>query len=276
LLAFRAWQGLTRPRRKFVPPGFRASLVQPVPRELMLRLRFALPYGTRQQLIERNVPMKDSTNADRARPDILNALRLCREQLSLYVADGQQSPEDKEALDAAQAAIQAFGATSAQDEANPSSREQTEPKPNSNCLQDIKCPKCGQEDAFYIDCAVRAYVTDDGAEAANGSFSWDRDSLIDCVECEHTGSVAEFTIPVAVGSDSEVQPLVQAGNSHQSVMDALKAAERAIEEATNVMFSGEDGKPVKRLKATDIEHIYLTLCGVMVQVHEAVSAGESV
>jgi hypothetical protein len=52
-LRYSAWQG--RPRalaaNSFRPIcGFRASLVQPVPRELMLRLRFALPFGTRQQL----------------------------------------------------------------------------------------------------------------------------------------------------------------------------------------------------------------------------------
>ena len=40
------------------------------------------------------------------------------------------------------------------------------------------------------------------------------------------------------------------------------------------MFSGEDGKPLKRFKPADIEHAYLTLCGVMVQVHEAIETGE--
>jgi hypothetical protein len=70
--------------------------------------------------------------------------------------------------------------------------------PNTNCLKDIKCPNCGQEDSFKIDSTVLAHVTDDGAEAANGSFSWDRDSLIDCIECEHSGTVADFTISEAV------------------------------------------------------------------------------
>jgi hypothetical protein len=41
-----------------------------------------------------------------AAPALIHALRLCREQLSLYVADGDQSSEDKEALDLAQVAIQ--------------------------------------------------------------------------------------------------------------------------------------------------------------------------
>jgi hypothetical protein len=47
LLALGAWQGPPRPRRKRLPPTF-ASL-QAVPREAVLRLRFALPFGTRQQ-----------------------------------------------------------------------------------------------------------------------------------------------------------------------------------------------------------------------------------
>jgi hypothetical protein len=50
LLACVCLAGTPRHRRKFVPPGFRASLVQPVPRDLILRLRIALPCGTRQHL----------------------------------------------------------------------------------------------------------------------------------------------------------------------------------------------------------------------------------
>jgi hypothetical protein len=40
-----------------------------------------------------------------AAPQLLEALKLCHEQLSLYVADDKQSPEDNEALTKAMGAI---------------------------------------------------------------------------------------------------------------------------------------------------------------------------
>lgn len=67
--------------------------------------------------------------------------------------------------------------------------------PNTNCLKNIHCPKCLAEDEFYIDASVLAVVTDDGAEPADGSFCWDESSLIECSECGHSGTVAEFALP---------------------------------------------------------------------------------
>jgi hypothetical protein len=69
---------------------------------------------------------------------------------------------------------------------------------------------------------------------------------------------------------------VRAGNCHAQLLDALKEAEAAIEEATDIMFSGEDGTPVSFLKAEEIEAAYLALIGVMVQIDEAINAGKAV
>jgi hypothetical protein len=63
---------------------------------------------------------------------------------------------------------------------------------NANCLQDIKCPKCGGEDRFHIQALVTTLVTDDGAEAADGNFEWDENSPIKCLQCNHTGRVRQF------------------------------------------------------------------------------------
>jgi Zn ribbon nucleic-acid-binding protein len=65
---------------------------------------------------------------------------------------------------------------------------------NTNCLAGIKCPHCGNDDAFYISGSVLAYVTDDGAEAAsNASIDWDADSYTECVECGADGLLSNFT-----------------------------------------------------------------------------------
>jgi hypothetical protein len=70
---------------------------------------------------------------------------------------------------------------------------------NTNCLEGIKCPRCGNEDAFYIDAIVLAYVTDGGAQPANNSnFNWDRDSFARCPECDYAGDLWDFMRPTVV------------------------------------------------------------------------------
>ncbi len=68
--------------------------------------------------------------------------------------------------------------------------------PNTNCLEGIKCPKCGQEDRFIICVSGAAVVTDDGIEQSYDS-DWDNDSFIMChdLDCEHEGKIKDFTAP---------------------------------------------------------------------------------
>jgi hypothetical protein len=63
--------------------------------------------------------------------------------------------------------------------------------PNDNCLDGIRCPGCGNEDAFYIQSSAVMYVTDDGAECRS-DIEWDDDSHTQCVQCERTGKLAGF------------------------------------------------------------------------------------
>ena len=67
---------------------------------------------------------------------------------------------------------------------------------NTNCLQDIQCPKCGYRDRFFISATITADVTDDGSEIADnrGDFEWDDNSPIECHACGATGTVGEFTV----------------------------------------------------------------------------------
>jgi hypothetical protein len=64
---------------------------------------------------------------------------------------------------------------------------------NQNCLANVKCPECGNEDHFYIDTSVLAYVTDDGADIADGSdMHWDHASMTRCPDCDRDGPISEF------------------------------------------------------------------------------------
>jgi len=73
--------------------------------------------------------------------------------------------------------------------------------------------------------------------------------------------------------NAETKPLVHAGNCHAALMAALKAAEVAIEEASDIMLY-EDGQPVTFLESNEIERAFSALVSVMVQVHEAIKAGD--
>jgi hypothetical protein len=67
---------------------------------------------------------------------------------------------------------------------------------NTNCLEGVKCPACGNEDRLLIAAHVIAEVTDDGADIASpkygGGFEWDDDSYARCPECDREGALRDF------------------------------------------------------------------------------------
>ena len=46
---------------------------------------------------------------------------------------------------------------------------------NTNCLDGVRCPGCGNQDHFLITATVTARVTDDGAEAG-GHYAAETDA----------------------------------------------------------------------------------------------------
>jgi hypothetical protein len=65
---------------------------------------------------------------------------------------------------------------------------------NTNCLENVCCPKCGQEDRFKIAATIFCLVTDDGSEA-EGDHEWDDSSATRCVECGFSGELKDFRKP---------------------------------------------------------------------------------
>jgi hypothetical protein len=65
---------------------------------------------------------------------------------------------------------------------------------NENCLEGIRCPQCGYEDAFRIEAQITVYVTDDGTEDEGGHYAWDGESPCHCAECDHAGTIKDFRI----------------------------------------------------------------------------------
>ena len=56
-----------------------------------------------------------------------------------------------------------------------------------------------------------------------------------------------------------------------NLLNALTAAETAIEEATDILHY-EDGQPVTALEGWEIERAYGALCSALVEVHQAIAA----
>lgn len=74
--------------------------------------------------------------------------------------------------------------------------DMTAPSTNENCLDGIRCPRCGNEGSFRIAATSTFLVVDDGTEEYQ-DVEWDSASRIDCTGCYHSGTVADFTITPA-------------------------------------------------------------------------------
>lgn len=62
---------------------------------------------------------------------------------------------------------------------------------NSNCLEGIACPACGNEDRLRIAGTTVFTVTDEGTED-HGDILWDDDSYARCPECDREGVLRDF------------------------------------------------------------------------------------
>lgn len=66
---------------------------------------------------------------------------------------------------------------------------------NTNCLENIRCPKCGQKDRFKIAAIISCLVTDTGSEPV-GDHEWDDGSATHCLKCGFDGKLKDFrTMP---------------------------------------------------------------------------------
>ena len=59
---------------------------------------------------------------------------------------------------------------------------------NTNCLENVRCPKCDQEDHFQITALITCLVTDNGSEPV-GDHNWDDGSPTHCIECGFDGKL---------------------------------------------------------------------------------------
>jgi len=99
---------------------------------------------------------------------------------------------------------------------------------NKNVLEGFRCPSCGYQDSFDIECSGVATVTDEGIEsAADADLGWQPESFIRCNNC---GEEGEVTVFMAAGRD---HPEVFEGEIQIGPvdLDMLKEQKQAINDA---------------------------------------------
>lgn len=65
------------------------------------------------------------------------------------------------------------------------------PNPNTNCLEGIRCPKCGYTESFNITATCVCEVTDDGIESY-GDAEWESDAVTSCRRCQFMSKLKDF------------------------------------------------------------------------------------
>jgi hypothetical protein len=73
---------------------------------------------------------------------------------------------------------------------------------NTNCLENIQCPACGNEESFRIAATTIVTVTDDGTED-HGDMEWDDDSYAECAKCHRHGTLKDFEVTTQPLSECE-------------------------------------------------------------------------
>lgn len=117
---------------------------------------------------------------------------------------------------------------------------------NSNCLDGMCCPDCGNEDELLIAATMFVSVKDDGTDpyaSSVGDYSqdWDDTSTCRCPECNHVGTVGEFK-----GKDPEdvlIENSEPVSGRRDDVNDLAGALDSCLNQIHQMkgMFDDDDG-----------------------------------
>ena len=66
---------------------------------------------------------------------------------------------------------------------------------NTNCLQGMRCPKCGSEGPVSVEISAVVLMHDDGFDNSTISdTAWELDSFCQCGQCGFTADVLAFKL----------------------------------------------------------------------------------
>lgn len=94
---------------------------------------------------------------------------------------------------------------------------------NTNCLKDIRCPKCGSEGPFKIRATKvgMALVTDNGIEEHEGDTEWFDNSKCVCMACGEDAELRHF-------KDSDERQMIDRAFDSVSKEDSLLITKIAV------------------------------------------------
>ena len=70
-------------------------------------------------------------------------------------------------------------------------------KLNKNCLQGLRCPKCGSCEPLNVTISLTIPIYDDGFEfprQEDHTIYWDDKNPCRCDECDYDGDVSDFNV----------------------------------------------------------------------------------
>lgn len=94
---------------------------------------------------------------------------------------------------------------------------------NSNCLENLRCPQCSQEERLQIVARIMCVVTDGGSEPF-GDHDWDDESICSCPVCGCTAELKAFRL------DPDLPPDLEGMNGRRAMWAASALA--AFRDAT--------------------------------------------
>ena len=74
---------------------------------------------------------------------------------------------------------------------------------NNNCLDGIRCPKCGSQEPFQI-VAMSTFLVYDSGTDGHADVEWNDDSPIRCKKCDCTGQIRDFRTVVEFAGPMEI------------------------------------------------------------------------
>lgn len=107
---------------------------------------------------------------------------------------------------------------------------------NDNCLEGIRCPRCGQEEHFEITALVTCHVTDEGSEPT-GDHHWDEDSITRCPECGFQGALKECRRGATLPPDPDGMNGKRSGWAGQAIAAFMHATGTDREDALSDLLA---------------------------------------
>lgn len=104
---------------------------------------------------------------------------------------------------------------------------------NTNCLEGLRCPQCGNNAKLVIAGNSFFEVTDDGTES-HGDVEWDNNSATRCPECHFAGLLKQFDGRDDIVDDAKTYEVVAYAKKRYTCQFLAVSAEDAVAQAHDV------------------------------------------